>query len=172
MSFASNFLVGERLLRVAHKKLDALEKQYPTAEATKAKKCCRSGVCCWRRPGGLDKSDVPKIAEKLKLTPQELFSTLLVVDRLDKGYVLLPRREHQVSIAGKFVPWRESYSMESPCVFLQRDGNQAKCKIHSVKPTTCRSYKCWEPSDKEPGGDPEWTERELKDLGWSGDEND
>ena len=49
-------------------KLDLLEKKSPAAETQGKTECCRSGICCWRRPGALSREDVPKIAALLGIS--------------------------------------------------------------------------------------------------------
>ena len=150
--------------------LEVIETKRPSAGTQGKGACCSSANCCWRRPGGLEPDDVPKIAKFLGITKRELFSTLLVVDELGEERVLLPARAHQVTmgLTGIFLPWRETYSLESPCVFLDE---QNKCKIHEVKPKQCREFECWNPerANGEPVG---WTVKQLKSLGWDGKDDD
>ena len=144
-------------------RLNVIQAEHPTAKDTGASQCCRSGVCCWRRPGALDQSDVANIADAFGATPRKLFSEYLVVDEINGILCLLPRRKHQSG--GEFIHWKETFSIESPCVFLA-DGNA--CEVHEVKPIVCREYRCWE---EQTGGNahmPEWTREELIALGWDG----
>lgn len=126
------------------------------------KECSGCTMCCWQRPGTLSKEDVPKIAKHLKITEKELFNKYLAVDEIQLKYCLLPIRENQTHISGKFVPVHETYNIDTPCTFLK----EKKCSIHEVKPTACKGLHCWE----EPNGSGivEWTHDELMSLGWDG----
>lgn len=137
----------------------------PTAENLGKKECCRSGVCCWRRPAALSKEDVERIAAKLNLTPQEFFKAYLVVDEIQGRLCVALRRKLQDG--GRFLPWRETYSIDTPCVFL---GEGNACDVHDYKPTSCATFKCW---DESTSGDddihrPKWTREEVIALGWDG----
>lgn len=145
--------------------LEVIQRDHPTAADQNKSECCHSGVCCWRRPGAMSLEDAEKIAKFLGTTPQELFETKLVVDDME-SLCLLPARKHQTENgkAGTYLDWRETYSLESPCVFLD-ENNQ--CSIHEVKPTDCREYRCWDKDTKE--GHTPIQESELRSLGWSGE---
>jgi Fe-S-cluster containining protein len=163
MSFLSRWIEADSLRERNRKALRLYEQEHPSADVQGKTECCRSGRCCWRRPGCLDHDDVPKIAALLGLTSEELFQQYLVVDSGigdSTGYVLVPRRKHQEG--GEMLDWRETYSFESPCVFL---GEGNACQVHDVKPVACREYKCWE-GDSE--NYPEWSREQLMSLGWSG----
>ena len=140
--------------------LKVIEAKNPTAEKQGKGECCRSGVCCWRRPGSLSKEDVQPLAEKFGLTPKEFFKEYLVVDDIH-GKTLLPRRKHQGG--GEMLGWRETYSLESPCVFLNEDNS---CQVHEVKPKTCRDFRCWEKDNQ--ADTVIWSEEDLMELGWDG----
>ena len=139
--------------------------KHPSAKVQGTSRCVRCGTCCHIRPCALSKEDVPKIAEFLGITITELLTKHLVVDKIGGNYCLLPIRAHQKELAGKFIPWRETYSMATPCAFYDE---KAGCKIHGVKPFQGRITECWTEEDI---AWPEWTKEELVALGWSGDED-
>ena len=148
-------------------KLQQIKFEHPTAEATGQQSCCRSGVCCWRRPGELTSEDVKRLAAHFSITPQEFFATYCVVDDIAGKRCLVLRREHQSEYAGRFLPWDETYSIESPCVFLDRQDHT--CKVHDVKPECCQIFKCWVGQNKEIFG---MSDDDLKWLGWDGCDDD
>jgi len=150
--------------------LALLKREHPTAAAQGRQACCRSAVCCWRRPGELHPDDVPRIAAHLGLTPQELFRRWLVVDKINGRLVVLPRRVHQQELAGHYVPLRETYSLASPCVFLVPQEQNA-CRIHEVKPYGCRNFECWSDAWKTKTK-PVWSVDALQALGWDAREED
>jgi Fe-S-cluster containining protein len=150
-------------LRIQNRKaLDIIQKRSPTAEDQGATSCCRSGFCCWKRPGALEEADIPKIANFLGITEKSLFEEYLVVDRIE-DLCLLPRRKEQEG--GKMLNWRETYDIATPCVFLDEENGNA-CKIHDVKPCDCRAFKCWEPDENAKGATV--SEEKLKEIGWDG----
>lgn len=147
--------------------LETIQYNNPTAEDQKKSECCRSGVCCWRRPGELNQDDVPKLAAFLGLTPNELFAKYLTVDRYRGDYYLRLIRADDTP--GTMLSWEGTYNIRTPCVFL--DTQERKCKVHEAKPSTCAHYKCW--VDEEPLPIPVWAVDQLKELGWDGvDEDD
>ena len=124
--------------------------------------CCQSGFCCWARPGALTQDDLKKLAVHKGISEQEFFEQYCVVDNPGSS-VWCPtlRRKHQEG--GKFLSDAETFSVQSPCVFLSSEN---KCEVHEVKPTECQAYKCWEPAGKRPKFS--WTIEELLELGWDG----
>lgn len=166
MSIASRFIESQNLRDRFFSQLQLIEAANPPAEKTGHTECCQSGVCCWRRPGCLAPEDVPKIAEYLGITEEELFKTKLAVDSIEGVTVLLPLRKHQSEHGGQMLPWRETYSIESPCTFF---GDDNRCTIHEVKPHDCRAFKCWEHQQWQPL---EFPTDGLKALGWDGRDSD
>lgn len=142
-------------------KLQMIEKAHPTAKTQGSDNCCRSGVCCWRRPGELSPDDLDKLAAHLGLTAPETFRQFCVVDKID-GLILRLRRAHEEG--GRMLTWRDTYDLDTPCVFLDR--NESKCKVHEAKPANCAAYKCW--TDNPVREMPVWTEGALTALGWDG----
>lgn len=140
------------------------------ASLTGASSCQRSGVCCWRRPCDLFSGDVERLAAHLSLTPPEVFRQYLVVDMLTDSsgrstLRLLPRREHQVG--GVFVTAAESWSIETPCVFLV-DGKA--CRVHDAKPTGGAAWSCsMSAAEVAAMPSPVWTREALTALGWDGE---
>lgn len=162
----STFIESLGLRERFRRESDRIAAERPSAQAQGKQECCRSGNCCWRRPGALSAEDVGRIAARTGLTPGELFRRLLVVDTVQVGggeFSLHPIRRHQGSLAGGAVPWRETYSLESPCVWLGEGGG---CEVHDVKPETCASFRCWVPGSGV--GSPPWTREQLVALGWDG----
>ena len=150
-----------------HRQLLQIADKHPTAEMQGKSECCRSGVCCWRRPGCLEPADVPKIAAHLGLTENELFRQRLVVDEIGGVTCLVPARQHQVGeFTGRMLPNDETFSIKSPCTFLGPDNS---CTIHEVKPHDCREFKCWTGQYPEPC---QFPEDQLKQLGWDGFDSD
>lgn len=160
-----NYLESLSLADAYRRRLDVIRSASPTAEDRGEQNCCRSGVCCWRRPGALSPDDVGRIAAALGVTPRELFANYLVVDTLFGKTVVLPRRKHQAALAGSLLPWRETYSLESPCVWLG-DGNS--CEVQDVKPTACAAFRCWDNHDDDGADTPGWQRDELLEFGWDG----
>lgn len=144
--------------------LDLIKKEHPPAETQGKTECCNSGVCCWRRPGNLNEEDVSKIANFFGITEQELFQNYLIVDRIGDSWCLLPARKHQQT--GQMINWEETYSIESPCIFLNIEN---KCDIHEVKPFACREFKCWEKQEVKINNFPK---EKLIELGWDGNDPD
>lgn len=141
-------------------KLQELEQFHPPASKQGRGGCCRSVVCCWRRPGALDQDDIGRIADHLGKTPQELFRENLIVDDFGHGLLLLPRRKQQAG--GRMITSAETYDIDTPCVFL---GESNACEIHDVKPSGCRNFMCW---SKQSHPEPIWQREELVSLGWDG----
>lgn len=142
-----------------------ISEKSPTAATQKKSECCSSGVCCWRAPGELNPEDVKRLSSYFNITEQEFFKQYCIVDIYYDKTILRLRRKHQEG--GVMTDWRETYSIASPCVFLEeRESNDSKCGIHEVKPLQCTAYKCWEgASSLEIEG---WSKEELMKLGWDG----
>lgn len=164
------FLNGMLRAEAVRSKLHALEQVHPTAEMQGKTECCRSGICCWRRPGTVNAEDVAVISAHLGLSRQEFFWQYLKVDRIKGVLCLLPRRKDQEG--GSWVTCEDSWSMDTPCVFLDTEHENA-CTIHDVKPVGCRNFKCWDASTVGVKQE-EWSVEALRELGWDGwtDEDD
>lgn len=162
MSVFGRFIESGSLRQQSRLALAVIQAASPTASDKRLTECCRSGVCCWRRPGALAADDVPRIAAHLGVTEAELFAQCLVVDGWGDEEMLLPRRAHQTG--GRMIGWRETYDTDSPCVFLDQENDNA-CRIHEVKPWSCRAFKCWEGNGPD---SPTMTTEELARLGWDG----
>jgi Fe-S-cluster containining protein len=162
MSFLESFLELSSLKDTFLVQLHVIQATNPTARDQGKQECCRSGVCCWRRPGHLDPADVPRIAAYLGLSEKELFNRYLIVDILHDDLCLLPKRSHQEG--GRMIGWRETFSLESPCVFLDVENGNA-CKVHPVKPKGCSEFKCWEEQTETSYAFPK---DGLMKLGWDG----
>jgi Fe-S-cluster containining protein len=162
MSSVSDACVVEQLRDSGARKLDSLNQVHPTARMQGKAGCCQSGICCWRRPGEISEEDIPKLAQGLGISEQELFQKYLLVDRIRGILFLRLRRRHEP--AGCMLGWLATWSMESPCVFLDETNGNA-CQVHSFKPTACRKYKCWERSNMQ---SITVSEEGLHALGWDG----
>jgi Fe-S-cluster containining protein len=88
------------------------------------KKCVH---CCKFGSGYVLRDEIPKIAESLKMTPEEL----------EKNY-LEPAEKFNTRHM-KFKTRNEKGKPYGPCVFLNE---QAGCLIHDVKPLNCRIGNC------------------------------
>lgn len=164
MSWSSNWIEADILREQFINRLNQIKtKQVPANEQGKTE-CCHSAICCWRRPGELEEADIKPLADHLGVTKQQLFQQYLVVDKWGDDLKLVPRRKHQTG--GVMLDWRETYSLESPCVFLT---DQNKCAVHEVKPVACRNFKCWEKQDKMEYG---VSKAKLLELGWDGQEEE
>jgi len=137
-----------------------------TAKDKRETSCIKCSLCCWHRPCEFDKEDVRKIAESLGLTEKRFFKKYLCVDQYQEGqdFVLLPIRKSQKDLAGKFVPIRRTYDVDTPCIFLSRK----KCKVFEFQPYGARLCACWKQTEEGENKPFFWTKEELFDLGWSG----
>lgn len=113
-------------------------------------KPCNCDSCisaCKNDPGRLIPQDIPKIAEKLKITAEqcikEFFVRVPTVVRNETVYALTPAKrkgKHFVSqpgtIAGK-TAGKEYSNIPGICIFLEDNGD---CSIHDVKPFECKAY--------------------------------
>ena len=59
----------------------------------------------------------------------------------NKYYVVTPIRHQQKQYAGKVIPVKSFFDMDSTCIFL--DEETRKCAIHDVKPLGGRNGGCW-----------------------------
>ena len=149
-------------------RLEKLERKASTAFKQEKKRCCRSGLCCWRRACSLAPGDEVKLAEFLDLTVRELFHEYLVVDTdSDEHLTVRPRRVEQMG--GCYLTEDQTYDIDTPCIFLDTEKNNA-CKVHKVKPTEGRLIGCWMVEKDIPI--PSWTRKQIIALGWNGSEND
>lgn len=141
--------------------------------------CKRCGVCCTICPGSLEKDDVPRIAEHLGITVQELVSKYLTLHD-NAGYLVpMPLRKGQ-TCGGLYLPSRETWHKE-PCVFLIGTANaciECSCSIYSVRPFQCRQGYHADEDVRHPG---RISEDELRQMGfrtfcedtdWEEDEED
>lgn len=139
-----------------------------------ATECNRSGYCCWKAPGELTSADLDRLAVKFSLSREEVFKQYCVVDTYGASdrFILRLARKHQTKYLGKMIPAEETYSLESPCTFLDKErGQPASCMVHDSKPTVCANFKCWMPAASDVEIDEamqKWTPDELKKLGWDG----
>lgn len=160
--FLSRFVEAQSLRDGHRHSLRVLIRDRPDAGRQGKAECCRSGQCCWRRPGELSADDVPRLAARLGLSPPELFARYLVVDDIRDHLSLLPRRAGQEG--GRMLGWRETYDLDTPCVFLGESGD---CSVHEDKPAACREFRCWEEAPV-PATPLPWAPEALRALGWDG----
>lgn len=148
------------------KDVNRLERELVPAANRGKTECCRSGHCCWRAPAELTPDDLTRLAAHKGLSPSEFFRQFCVVDThvRDAALIVRLRRSHQTG--GEMTGWRETFSVESPCVFLTPDG----CEVHAVKPECCAAYKCWSPDPSDVVADRmrRWSRDEIAALGWDG----
>jgi Fe-S-cluster containining protein len=144
------------------------QRNMPAFKRPGAKGCCRSGVCCWRRPCDLTPGDEVAIAAFLNTTPEALFKESLVVDGDPHDLRLRPRRVEQEG--GKYLTSDQTFDIDTPCVFLDT-ANRNACRIHPVKPTTGAAFDCTKPEKYEPEG-VTWSREALMGLGWDGSTED
>jgi Fe-S-cluster containining protein len=143
--------------------LSQLRLKLQPAETRGETHCCQSGFCCWARPGALTQEDLKRIAAHKGISEKEFFLKYCVVDNPGtRTFVPTLRRKHQK--AGEYLSTRETYSTETPCVFLTED---SKCEVHDVKPSECKAHQCWGNVEKRP--EISWTKEELMNLGWDGE---
>ena len=105
----------------------------------KLKPCQQCGRCCETLPCALAPEDLPRIAEYLGLTEEQLFKTCLVLDCVEssqyRNCYVAPARKN--SLVGTIV--EAGWTFEgSPCIFLQ----EGKCSIDKVKPKGGREFHC------------------------------
>lgn len=137
------------------------------ANMTGATTCQRSGVCCWRRPCELHPGDPERLAAHLGITTQEVIRDYLVVDRLDHGVVLLPRRVQQDG--GRYLSASQTYDIETPCVFLDQSGGPGSCRVQEAKPTGGAQWSCTMTAEQMAAlHRPAWTLEELRAIGYEG----
>lgn len=165
MSFADRERYVSGMLRV----LDSANPK--PANKTGATTCQRSGVCCWRRPCELHPGDPERLAAHLGISTPDLMRDYLVVDKLDHGVVLLPRRVQQQG--GRYLTVGESYDVETPCVFLDQTSGQNSCRVQEAKPTGGAQWSCtMTPEQMAALHRPAWTLDELRVLGFDGEVDD
>ncbi len=122
--------------------------------------CTNCTFCCWGSPCKLVEKDIFIIAEHLKIDPYEFFRKHLTVYIVNnKYYVVTPIRHQQRQYAGKVIPVKCFFDMDSTCIFL--DEKTRKCTIHDIKPSGGRNGGCW----KDPPPSIEqyyWKRKDLK----------
>jgi Fe-S-cluster containining protein len=152
-------------------KLAQLSQKNPPSSETGESSCNRCGLCCWRRPPRLTQDELKRIAAHIGKTDSEFFQEFCVVDDPACNPMPVPvlRREHQHYLAGEYLPADETYSIESPCVFLDTENGNA-CKLNDCKPQECAGFKCWEDGHKSLVYS--WTRDELSALGYLGEPED
>jgi Fe-S-cluster containining protein len=158
----ARLLIADEIHERSLVRIRELQEAHKTAQMQGLKECCKSGICCWRRPGEISEPDVTEIATALGITEQQFFQSYLVVDRIRHSLFLRLRRANEQG--GRMLNWRQTWAKNTPCVFLDQ-GNENACRIHAFKPAACRGYKCWEPSPNPQVGQ---SQQYLRSLGWDG----
>lgn len=119
-----------------YNRLYKMESERGSAKHKGLEYCTKCGVCCHRATGMLQQKDLKPIADFLKITPEQLFKKFLVARKciFDIWHVAPRRKGEKAGV--------ESYSIDinKSCVFFSKKNG---CKIHSVKPTECRTQQCW-----------------------------
>lgn len=154
--------------------LARLTNQLQPAYLRNVKECVSCQLCCWRRPPFLLKNDLERLAEHQNLSPEQFFKEYCVVDRIGKVTGIILRRADQKEYAGKWLPYTETYNIESPCCYL--DSNIG-CLVHTIKPYMCKIGCCTnteEESRTKFNGYAEWSweKDQLINLGWDGNADD
>lgn len=143
-------------------------KRQPAYKRPGAQACVRCGLCCWKRPPRLTRDNLVAAANALRLGPEEFFKAYCVVDNPSGTLAPVLRRADQARFGGLWLPPAETYSMSSPCVFLDDLHPQAcGCKLQGDKPLECRQHLCWV-ADNTVHVEA-WAPAEIAALGWDGD---
>ena len=130
--------------------------------------CQRCGRCCHIKPCALSKEDLGRLARARGMPPSEFFRKFCVVDTIEKApLTVLPRREGQEHLAGRWVPDHHTWDTD-PCVFW----DPAKgCGVYADRPKSARAAFCNDDRDRPPIV-PEWDRKSLEALGWDGLKDD
>ena len=133
--------------------------------------CCRSGLCCWQRPGQISKTDIVRMAAHAGQSVQDFFREKCVVDtNAREGLTVRPRRKGQEG--GRYLSASDTYDIETPCLFLDTE-HQNACLMQEAKPTECATSGCWQETNGEECDEIEpWTREEIVALGWNGEQYD
>ena len=110
------------------------------ATQEKTHPCQQCGKCCETHPCALAPEDLPKIANFLSLTQEDLFLSFLVLDYVEdetssRSFYVTPARKNEQP--GRIVDANWTYINE-PCVFLVN----RKCSIEQVKPRGAKEFYC------------------------------
>jgi Fe-S-cluster containining protein len=134
----------------------------PSAHDLGVNYCTNCSFCCWGSPCKLVREDVFIISEYLKIDPYEFFRKYLTVYIVkSRHYVVTPIRHQQEKYAGKILPMKCNFDMESTCIFLDEETN--KCKIHGIKPAGGKNAGCWK--DNPPALEQYyWKRKDLKEF--------
>ena len=90
--------------------------------------CRRSGRCCGGAPGVVwfGPDELVRMAAHLDLLPHEFLG------------------RYARRVGGRWSLREVRRGRSHDCVFLERDGNgRARCAIHAVRPTQCRTWPFW-----------------------------
>lgn len=107
--------------------------------------CIQRNLCCKSSPGWFGPGEIEGTAELLKITPDELVRTYLVIDSADvDGEQVFAFAPAKLALDGKpAIPPASRVdalyrSLRGQCIFF--DG--AGCGIYSARPVECREYIC------------------------------
>lgn len=89
--------------------------------------CFRCGVCCTCYQAPLDDREIESIASSLGISDAEFIGTYALKVPINEGYLLRKR--------------------DSGCVFLEWEGERARCIIYPSRPQACRE---WQPGLSRP----------------------
>lgn len=132
-------------------KLNILEKKLQSSRLNGAKKCSRSGFCCFKRPAIPTPDEVEQLAKHFKKSPKEFINAYCTIDQGLAGESYYPKFAglNSKSYIGKFLISDASWE-EGACIFLSEKLPSGKydCTIYNIKPKMCENMKCWEPPVK------------------------
>lgn len=139
-------------------RLERLEKVLRSARIRGEAKCVMCGYCCSKRTCIPTPNELRKIAEFLKLIPNELINKYYAIDRFsDYNYYVKPVGENIKDLTGKFIPSERTFG-EGRCIFLTENN---LCKIYPVRPRSARKMECWNDTKTGTGAE-SWTNNKLK----------
>jgi Fe-S-cluster containining protein len=141
-------------------RLTRLRAIFKTAKDLGKKECVKCGYCCNQRSCIPTPKELIKIAEFLKLSPQDCINTYFAVDKKngDSNLYVKPIGVNQMDLKGKFIPSERTFN-EGKCIFLDENN---LCKIHSVKPQAARQLECWNTNKEFFDSVKEWKKTTLK----------
>jgi Fe-S-cluster containining protein len=143
-------------------KVDELAKRLKPASLIGKTECQKCGHCCWKRPCNVEQDELENIAKYLSISVPELIQKYLVVDDMGKGLTMVPVRHSQKEHAGQFLPARNTWDIDEPCIFHNKQTKQ--CTIHRVKPKVAAKTACWLTQDVTPKF---FTRQQLESLGFN-----
>ncbi len=109
--------------------------------------CKRCGKCCTQYPCNLLPQDIPRIAQYLGITDQEVIDQYLIIDYYatqfpEDMYFLVPKRENDHPNV-RFASFGWAFQRISCVFFLPPRKVSTACRIHEVKPFGGQHMECW-----------------------------